>query len=343
MSDNDRVLPVAVDSLSDYAPDKLHQFLATSAFGSMSLSDEQTPVKIDSPSKSTVQKSNSFSSPSRRRSIIRYFFPNNRSRLSSVQLEQDESITKLSNNTCDMRLFIIRHGERVDRYFGPHWHRQVFDQNKQYRPYHRNFPSSLPARSNNAFWGLDCPLTTSGLKDAERLGRALRSKNHIPTYVYSSPAVRCIQTTLQILKGLALEQPIAIRIEPGLLELGAARYGMNIFYQAEDWAKYGIHVDLTYQPIVAHVPAFEREDAYYFRSKHVVRELEKRHQRNSNQCPNLFIIAHATSPDTLTWDLVGRRPNANDLYTFALKIAYLQTMIAERRQTNKSWLISILR
>lgn len=342
MSDNDRVLPVAVDSLSDYAPYKLHQFLATSAFGSMNLLEEPVTSKMDSPSKSTIEKSNSFSS-SRRRSIIRYFFPNNRSRLSSAQSEHDESVSKLSNNTCDMRLYIIRHGERVDRYFGPNWYRQAFDQNKQYRPYHRNFPPSLPARSNNSFWGLDCPLTSSGLKAAERLGRSLRSKNHIPTYVYSSPAVRCIQTTIEILKGLDLEVPIPIRIEPGLLELGAARFGMNIFYEAEDWSKYGVHIDLSYQPIVAHVPAFEREDSYYLRSKHVVRELEKRHQRNSNGFPNIFIIAHATSPDTLTWDLVGRRTNANDLYTFALKIAYLQTMMAERRQDNKCWSITILR
>ena len=29
---------------------------------------------------------------------------------------------------CDLRLFIIRHGERVDRYFGANWYMTAFDQ-----------------------------------------------------------------------------------------------------------------------------------------------------------------------------------------------------------------------
>ena len=339
MNENDSTLPVSTDSLSEYAPYKLQHLLATSAF----VADTGSTSITDSRSKSPMEKATTPTSTSRRRSFIRCFFPNNRSRLASAPAESDESAKKLSNDTCDMRLFIIRHGERVDRYFGASWYRLVFDHNNQYRPYHRNFPPSLPMRSNNSLWALDCPLTLSGLKSAEQLGRSLRSKNFLPNYVYSSPAMRCIQTTVQILKGLGLNESIRIRIEPGLLELGAARFGMNIFYQPHDWSKYGINIDLSYQPIVAHIPALEREETYYLRSKHVVRELEKRHQKTSDESPNIFIIAHATSPDTLTWDLVGRQTNANDLYRFALKIAYLQTTIAERRPENRCWSINVLR
>jgi broad specificity phosphatase PhoE len=149
--------------------------------------------------------------------------------------------------------------------------------------------------------------------------------------------MRCILTAIQILKGLQLDNPISIRIEPGLLEYGAARFGMNIFFQPHDWHKYGINIDLSYQPIITHISAFEREDAYYLRSKHVIREIEKRHQNSSNELLNIFIIAHASSPETLTWDLIGKKPNINDLYKLSLNIAYLQIVIAERQQENKSW------
>ncbi|CAF5206133.1 unnamed protein product, partial [Rotaria magnacalcarata] len=125
---------------------------------------------------------------------------------------------------CDMRLFIIRHGERVDRYFGSNWFMSAFDQFGQYRPYHMNLPPDLPHRLNPYFWALDTPLTRDGLNAAENVGRVLEMNKYQPSYVYSSPAMRCIFTTYQILKGLGLERKLSIRIEPGLLELGAARF-----------------------------------------------------------------------------------------------------------------------
>jgi broad specificity phosphatase PhoE len=175
------------------------------------------------------------------------------------------------------------------------------------------------------------------LNSSEKLGQKLKFKNYQPHYIYSSPAMRCILTTIQILKGLQLKDPIPIRIEPGLLEFGAARFGMNIFFQPLDWHKYGINIDLSYQPIITHIPPFEREDTYYHRSKHVIREIEKCHQHSSNELLNIFIIAHATSSETLTWDLIGRKPNINDLYKLSLNIAYLQMVITERQHENKCW------
>lgn len=238
---------------------------------------------------------------------------------------------------CDLRLFIIRHGERVDRYFGANWFMMAFDQLGQYRPYHSNLPQQLPHRPNKYFWAVDTPLTRDGLNAAQNVGRVLALNRFEPTFVYSSPASRCVLTAHQILKGLGLENKLIIRIEPGLLELGASRYGMDVFLKPAEWRNFGINVDPFYRPIMTHVPAIEREDAYYLRSKYVVRELEKRHHNTATNLHNILLIGHATSPETLTWDLVGRIPNVNDLYTLSLNIGYLQMVITERQRQNRTW------
>lgn len=237
----------------------------------------------------------------------------------------------------DLRLFIIRHGERVDRYFGSNWFMLAFDQRGQYRPYHNNLPAQLPHRNNKYYWAVDTPLTKDGLNAAQNVGRVLALNQFEPSFVYSSPASRCVLTTHQILKGMGLENKLAIRIEPGLLELGAARYGMDVFLKPVDWRNFGLNVDLSYQPIMTQVPAIEREDAYYLRSKYIVRELERRHNNQSSALHNILLVAHATSPETLTWDLVGRIPNVNDLYTLSLGIGYLQMVITERLRQNRRW------
>ena len=330
MNDDEDMLPIGVNSLSDYTPYKLNLLL-------------NTPIPIDDVSVSQQVPTKSKTS-SRKRSFIRYFIPNSRSRSSSIQYEQDPPLQdQQTNEICDMRFLIIRHGERVDRFFGANWYKLAFDENEQYRPYHRNFPSSLPYRSNKYFWALDTPLTSMGLALAEKLGRTLDKKKLRPNYVYSSPAIRCILTTIQILKGLKLENQIAIRIEPGLLEFGASRFGMHIFFQPIEWQRYGINIDLSYQPIITNVPPVEREEAYYLRSKHVIREIENRHKNSSNQLLNIFIIAHATSPETLTWDLIGKQPNVNDLYKLSLNIAYLQMVSIEHKQDKQFWSLEPIR
>lgn len=341
LDDDDDVLPVGVESLSDYTPYKLHLLLTTPLPFDLSTSQGPTSNNNNTDDSVKLPKEKSKRSSSKKRNFFRYFIPISRSHTPSVQYDEEKPyLPPISNQPIDeydMRFFIIRHGERVDRYFGSNWYKLAFDQNDQYRPYHRNFPTSLPYRSNHYYWALDTPLTLLGLKSAERLGRILQSKRFQPAYVYSSPAMRCILTTIQILKGLKLENQIAIRIEPGLLEFGAARFGMKIFFHPIDWHRYGINIDLSYQPIIPNIPQIEREGAYYLRSKYVIREIEKLHKNPSNELVNIFIVAHATSPETLTWDLVGKQPNVNDLYQISLRIAYLEMVITEHKKHDKFW------
>jgi broad specificity phosphatase PhoE len=325
----------------------------------------KTPISIDIiPSNksndslnTTVRSHNKSKIVSKKKPFTRYLHPTNESYSQLFtpstndyeqesyhhhQQQQQQQQQTQPVDGCDMRFFIIRHGERVDRFFGSNWFLLAFDQLGQYRPYHMNYPPNLPTRSNKYFWALDTPLTHDGLNAAQNVGQVLGLNRFEPTYVYSSPAMRCILTTHQILRGLGLENKISIRIEPGLLELGAARFGMSIFLKPIDWHHYGINVDLSYQPIMTNVPSIEREHEYYLRSKYVIRQIEQNHN-NSSSPPshssilNILIVAHATSPDTLTWDLVGRQPNIYDLYSLSLNIGYLQMVITERQKQNKFW------
>jgi len=309
------------------------------------------PVKSDISLHSNIQTRNRLKTESKKRPLNNYNEPITRSHSKSLNYHDFEAYHNhhhhgyhhhqqqktQSADGCDMRFFIIRHGERVDRYFGSNWFMVAFDQYGHYRPYHINLPPSLPSRSNKYFWALDTPLTRNGLDAAHNVGQVLSINNFQPNYVYSSPAMRCILTTHHILKGLGLENKVAIRIEPGLLELGAARFGTSIFLKPIDWHNYGVNVDLTYRPIMKDVPPLEHEEAYYLRSKYVIREIEQRHNNSHSSLLNILIVAHATSPDTLTWDLVGRQPNIYDLYTLSLNIGYLQMVITERQRQNKFW------
>jgi broad specificity phosphatase PhoE len=327
------LLPRGVNSLSDYTPNKLGLLLKTSTFID-TLSSR--PRNSDDSLNLTIRSHNRPKTLSKKKKSARGLYPIDRPR-SPYHYEQDKYQQAQPVDACDMRFLIIRHGERVDRYFGSSWFILAFDQLGQYRPYHMNFPPHLPNRSNKYFWALDTPLTRDGLNAAQNVGRVLGLNQFQPSYVYSSSASRCILTTHQILKGLGLENKISIRIEPGLLELGAARFGMNVFLTPIEWNNYGVNVDLSYQPIITDIPATERENAYYLRSKHVIREIEQRHNNPYSSLLSVLLVGHATSPETLTWDLTGRQPIVRNLYTVSLNIGYLQMVITERKKQNKLW------
>ena len=337
ISDNNDIdlLPTGVNSLSDYTPNKLQLLLSLPFSVDIATFQDSPPINFDNSHNLLKKRS------SKRKSLFRFFLPTSHS--PAPDYEEDKFVAPQPQpqpqpvDPYDMRFFIMRHGERIDRYFGPNWYLSAFNEQNQYRPYHPNFPATLPYRSNRYVWALDTPLTSSGLQAAKQLGRNLALNRFQPTHVYSSPAMRCVLTTIQVLKGLGLENKIPIRIEPGLLEIGASRFGMSIFYQPMDWYKYGINVDRSYQPILRHIPSVENENEYYLRSKYVIRQIEKHHHNSPSKFHNVLIVGHATSPDTLTWDLIGKQPSVNDMYKNSLGINYLQMVAIERRQDNKSW------
>uniref|UniRef100_A0A3P9QHR8 Ubiquitin associated and SH3 domain containing Ba n=1 Tax=Poecilia reticulata TaxID=8081 RepID=A0A3P9QHR8_POERE len=70
-----------------------------------------------------------------------------------------------------MRLFVCRHGERMDVVFGKHWVTQCFDSKGGYIRSNLNMPCSLPSRSGgHRDYEKDCPITVFGSTQARLVG-----------------------------------------------------------------------------------------------------------------------------------------------------------------------------
>ncbi|XP_062970257.1 ubiquitin-associated and SH3 domain-containing protein A isoform X2 [Cynocephalus volans] len=116
-------------------------------------------------------------------------------------------------------VLVVRHGERVDQIFGKSWLQQCSTADgKYYRP-DLNFPCSLPRRSSGITdFENDPPLSSCGIFQSRIAGDALLDSGIRISCVFTSPALRCVQTAKHILEELKLEEKIKIRVEPGIFE-----------------------------------------------------------------------------------------------------------------------------
>uniref|UniRef100_A0A3Q3X1B0 Ubiquitin-associated and SH3 domain-containing protein B n=1 Tax=Mola mola TaxID=94237 RepID=A0A3Q3X1B0_MOLML len=241
---------------------------------------------------------------------------------SSMQVLRPATQSSLSK----MRLFVCRHGERMDVVFGKHWITQCFDSKGRYIRSNLNMPSSLPARSGgHRDYDKDCPITVFGSTQARLVGEALLESQTAIDFVYCSPSLRCVQTAQHILQGLQQEGNTKIRIEPGLFEWTKWVSGTSlpIWILPAELATANLSVDTTYRP---HIPisklgVSESYDTYISRSFQVTREILAECKSLGN---TVLIVAHASSLEACTRQIQGLTPqNSKDFVQVVRKIPYL--------------------
>ncbi|XP_034131376.1 protein UBASH3A homolog isoform X2 [Drosophila guanche] len=251
----------------------------------------------------------------------------------TLSVHSDHSMHPCSldaSQTKNRKVYIMRHGERVDFTFGT-WIPYCFDEFGNYMRKDLNMPKTLPRRKNSPEgWQNDSPLTNVGVFQANLIGQALLEANVQVDHVYCSPSYRCIQTCTSALEGLQQSGQHKIKLEPGLFEW-MAWYPSGI----PDWltkselieAKYNI--DLEYEPVQPSgeltASLKESTEQFYTRNHDVLLQLLER------TTGNILVVAHATTLDTCSRQLTGGAPRStNELRQVIHKIPYCSLATVEQ-------------
>ncbi|XP_009677805.1 ubiquitin-associated and SH3 domain-containing protein A [Struthio camelus] len=249
----------------------------------------------------------------------------------SVQLSQ--------NTTLRRGMLVMRHGERVDQVFGKSWLQQCLTADGKYHRADLNFPSTLPKRRDSMKnFEYDPPLSCCGIFQSRLIGEALLDQEVAVSYVYSSPALRCIQTAQHILEGLKLDQKVKIRVEPGLFEWTkweASRLIPN-FMTVTELTEASYKIDTSYRgnfSVSSLVPSESYED-YVSRSSTVIKQIV-------TACPSkgvILIVGHGSSLASFTRPLVGLPAReSSDFAQVVRKIPSLGMCFCEELNEENKW------
>ncbi|CAF2510177.1 unnamed protein product [Rotaria sp. Silwood2] len=250
-----------------------------------------------------------------------------------------------TSNPGLIRLFCIRHGERVDFAFGPSWPELAFDKAGNYHRINLNMPLSLPRRRNPfRDFIADSPITEIGTSQARLTGEALAANDSLAQYCYSSPSLRCIQTAHYILQGMGVEDRVKIRVEPGLFEfLGWYERGLPSFFNPSDMSINDeeesnlFNIDKNYRPIISleKLSRDEKYTDYYNRSFKVTQQITDKHKLTG---ANIFFVGHAATLEVCTRQLCSFPPRSySDFNSVIRKVSYLGLQLCERNPSDGQW------
>ncbi|CAI9175958.1 unnamed protein product [Rangifer tarandus platyrhynchus] len=237
-------------------------------------------------------------------------------------------------------VLVVRHGERVDQIFGKSWLQQcTTPDGKYYRP-DLNFPRSLPKRSRGIKdFENDPPLSSCGIFQSRMAGEALLDSGIRITSVFSSPALRCVQTAKHILGEFKLEKKVKIRVEPGIFEWTKWEAGKTTptLMTLEEMKEADFNVSLDYRPafpLASLLPA-EGYDDYVHRCAVSMEQIV-------STCPQdagvILVVGHGSALDTCTRPLLGLPPrDCADFAQLVRKIPSLGMCFCEENKEEGKW------
>ncbi|KAJ6667643.1 hypothetical protein lerEdw1_016764 [Lerista edwardsae] len=247
---------------------------------------------------------------------------------------------QLSKKTAVQKgLLVMRHGERIDHVFGKSWLQQCFCPDGNYYRADLNFPASLPSRKDGIkSFEYDPPLSSCGIFQSRLIGEGLLEKKVQVSSIYSSPALRCIQTAQIVLEGLHLEQETKIRIEPGLFEWTKWESFTVVpsFMTQKELTEINYSIDTTYKcnfPLSALMPSEAYED-YVKRCSSSIKQI-------IDSCTTegtILMVGHGSSLDAFTRPLLGLPSrDSKDFAQLVRKIPSLGMCFCEEIQEGKTW------
>ena len=232
-----------------------------------------------------------------------------------------------STLTKKPRIVIMRHSERLDAVIrNPDWPSEVFI-NGVYLPNTNHLPTVLPLRANPNEYILDTPLTRYGKAHAYQTGEFFRALGLKPNRVYSSPAMRCIQTAHSVLDGLGIREKRPLRIDLALHEPTKKVLPLQ---SANFYSLAGFHIDLKYRPLLQsdnnQMILNETRLDYYRRIHHILKRITGRltNQKRKTSIPQTILIVTHRSCVTLLAAMLN-------LDTVDDKLSYLNEIESNKR------------
>lgn len=235
----------------------------------------------------TLTRDSSLLSLSRRRSLRMSRIP--------LVLQTIPQQSSESSGKEPQKLLVVRHAERVDSTFGSGWIDHVFDKTTGfYRRVNLNLPKKMVTRRDLKDFLFDPPITELGCHESKMIGEELLAQGIQIQHVYSSPALRCVQTADKILEGLQMRDRISIRIEPCLFEFLKWYPLVPVkwpFLGLDELNRNGFNVDQSYRPFypIESLRKDEDESMYYARSHFIVTSILKQHDNDGG---NVLVVGH---------------------------------------------------
>ncbi|KAK2506760.1 hypothetical protein MC885_015046 [Smutsia gigantea] len=256
------------------------------------------------------------------------------------------SIQALQASIARRSVLVVRHGERVDQVFGKSWLQQCFTPDgKYYRP-DLNFPRSLPRRRNGIKdFENDPPLSSCGIFQSRMAGEALLDSGVSITSVFTSPALRCVQTAKHILEELKLEKKVKIRVEPGIFEWTrweASKIIPNLL-TPEELREAEFHVSTDYRHAILTLPAIPLASLMPAESyEEYVDRCAVSAVRMVSTCPQdlgvILIVGHGSALDSCTRPLLGLPPrDCRDFAQLVRKIPSLGMCFCQENKEEGKW------
>lgn len=249
--------------------------------------------------------------------------------------EESRETSVARDAVAGRRIYVLRHGERIDFTFGS-WIPYCFDQAGNYIRKDLNMPKSLPQRLST-HWRRDSPLTNVGYYQAQLMGDGMKEAGVRIDQVYSSPSYRCIQTTTGILEGLGLKESHPIHVEPGLFEwLAWYQEGLPEWMSNEELVAAGFNTVKDYEPLTKiddlKTQLQEGLEQFYQRNSAITEHLV------SSTSGNILIVGHATTLDTCTRYIVGEKlRSTNDMSRIMQKVPYCSMVVIESEDGVGGW------